>query len=76
MGWQDEMYEEIAKYVGLPEGSKIVHMYDSTYSYGGCETCGPEYETTLEITYELNGESKYTSYGASFSDIMMHLTRT
>lgn len=73
MSWQDEMHAAIADYLGID--GKIISMSDSTVAYGGCETCGPEYETELDIVWEdADGTRQYRSWSGGLADMIRNIT--
>ncbi len=45
------------------------------YSFGGCETCGPEYETeySVWIYYTWEGSSRSYIYKGKFTDLITEL---
>lgn len=58
----------------IPEGADI--RYEDEYSsYGGCETCGPEYTYEVEISYTSYEKGKRpvyyeATYSGKFGDLM------
>lgn len=52
----------------------------NTYSYGGCDTCGPEFDTEyrVDIWYKTVGDlykgtSQRYTYGGKFTDLIKEL---
>jgi len=58
MSLKNALYEEMGKYMGLPEGHKVVSINEETYSGGYCETCYYE-EHVLRVGVEMEDGEIY-----------------
>jgi len=77
MSWKERMYAGIGEYLrSLGVDAIEVTSFDEevdVYSWGGCETCGPEYnkDFSLYIYYrDSNGKKGTYTYGGTFTDFI------
>lgn len=47
------------------------------YAYGGCETCGPEYdkEYSVDIYYTWDNQAKWHGFKGTFTDLIVELDK-
>ena len=69
--YMDRLKVDLAKYLGLPEGNRIVGIdQESTYRQG-CLTCGGTYEFRVNVCYvDENGKRIYKSYDGDLVDFL------
>ena len=82
MTWKDRMYAGIGQYLREKKGLDVVEVLYidedvSVYSYGGCDTCGPEYnkDFNLSIYYtDSKGKSGSFYYDGTFISFIDEIT--
>lgn len=79
MSWKLRMYTGIGQYLREEKGLDVLEVIDidedaSAYSgFGGCETCGPDYDVDFEvkITYKDRfGKTQVYRYDGTFVDFI------
>lgn len=76
MSWKEGFHDAIARYMALPEGSKVIDLEEKTISTGYCETCWDEYEV-VDVHYLTPEGEKETEreYDLSVADFLRVVTR-
>jgi len=77
---KDTIKKALARYVQRKEGITDVEVTGweeefDVYSYGGCETCGPEYdkEYSVTIAYIWEGKARVTTHTGTFTELIKEL---
>lgn len=77
---EDSIKAAMAKYVERIQGISGVEVTSweeefDVYSYGGCETCGPEYEKeyTVTINYIWENSRRAVTHSGSFTELIREL---
>lgn len=77
---EESIKAAMAKYVERSQDISGVEVTSweeefDVYSYGGCETCGPEYEKeyTVTINYLWDNSRRVSVYTGSFTELIREL---
>jgi hypothetical protein len=81
MSWKDRMNAGIGEYLRSLGVDAIevtgYHEEVDVYSYGGCDTCGPDYDKEFELSIyykDSKGESKTYTWGDTFTAFLNNIT--
>jgi len=79
MTWKDRMNAGIGEYLrSIGVDAIEVTGYNEevdVYSWGGCETCGPEKDFELSIYYkDSTGKSRTYTYANTFTEFLNNIT--